>query len=107
MTNKKPETLMKKHETRRDYETRDAILKLLSDGENARVSSAEAASQLAHGDEYIDLERTDFGVLRAGTKPTTPMGRVLPKKVIHIETWGKIVALLAKQNTTATLPAPS
>jgi hypothetical protein len=33
---------------------RDAILKLLSDEETARVSTAEAASGLTQGAEYLD-----------------------------------------------------
>ena len=41
---------------RTEYITRDTILRLLSDDEIARVSTAETAAHLAKDDEYIDLE---------------------------------------------------
>jgi hypothetical protein len=50
---------------RKEQVTRDSILNLLSDEENARVSTAEAAPRLAEGAEYLDLERLDRGVQRA------------------------------------------
>jgi hypothetical protein len=76
------------------YVTRDSVLKLLSDDEVARVSTAETAARLADGDEYLDLEHLDQGVRRAdGT--ATPMGRVLPRKAVHADTWSKILMQLA------------
>ena len=48
--------------------TRDTILKLLSDEENARVATGEAGARLSEGDEYLDLLHLDQGV-RCG--PTT------------------------------------
>jgi hypothetical protein len=82
-----------KYETRNDHETREGILKLLSDDETASVSNAETAPRLQDGDEYIDLERIDRGVQKApGTH--TPMGRVLPRKAVHAATWTRIVAQL-------------
>ena len=55
-----------KNDERTAYVTRDTILKLLSDDEVAKVSTAETASRLADGDEYLDLEHLDKGVRRAG-----------------------------------------
>ena len=54
------------------YVSRDALLELLSDEEIAKVSTAEAASGLSQGDEYVDLEHLDQGVRRSdpGTKVT-------------------------------------
>ncbi len=75
------------------YVTRDDLLKLLSDDEVASVSSAETAA-LSAGDEYLDLEHLDKGVLRAKDK-STPMGHTLPKKAVHERTWSKIMAQLA------------
>ena len=83
-----------KNDERTAYRTRDSILKLLSDDEIARVSTAEVAARLADGDEYLDLGQLDLGVRRAsGT--IAPMGRVLPRKSVHEHTWGKILTQLA------------
>ena len=49
------------------YVTRDTILNLLSHDEIAKVSTAEAASGLTEGAEYLDLELLDQGVQRAGS----------------------------------------
>jgi hypothetical protein len=75
------------------YVTRDSILKLLSDDEVARVSTAETAIRLADGDEYLDLEKLDLGV-RHASGPPTPMGRVLPRKSVQAQTWSKILTHL-------------
>ena len=47
---------------------RDTILKLMSDEEIARVSTAEAASGLRDGAEYLDLEHIDRGNDNFGQK---------------------------------------
>ena len=73
--------------------TRDAILKLLSDAEVSSVSTAETEVRLWPGDEYLDLERLDDGVQRAGTSPVS-MGRALPRHAVRAETWTKILAQL-------------
>ena len=83
-----------KSEQRAGYLTRDSILRLLSDDEVARVSTAETADQLALGDEYLDLEQLEHGVRSAFSAPT-PMGRVLPRKAVRESTWFKILAQLA------------
>jgi hypothetical protein len=80
------------------YVTRESILKLLSDDEVAKVSTAETASGLEAGDEYLDLEHLDRGVLRGGGA-TVPMGRVLPRKAVHPGTWTKILAQLTGPRT--------
>jgi len=83
-----------KKKDREQYLDRDAILKLLSDAEVTSVSTAEAAERLADGDEYLDLEHLDEGVQRA-SGAGTPMGRVLPRKAVREQTWGKILRQLA------------
>jgi len=81
------------NDKRNEYVTRDSILKLLSDTEVAQVSTAESKPRLSDGDEYLDLEHLDQGVRRAiGTTPV--MGRVLPKKAVHDDTWQKILSQL-------------
>jgi hypothetical protein len=83
-----------------DYETRDRILKLLSDDEVASVSTAETAAKLEDGDEYVDLEELAEGVQRApGTG--TPMGRVLPRNAVQEKTWSKILMELQVLRPTA------
>lgn len=83
---------MKNHD-REQYLNRDAILSLLSDAEVSSVSMAEAAERLLKGDEYLDLEHLDWGVQTA-VGATAPMGRVLPRKAVQEETWGKILKYL-------------
>jgi hypothetical protein len=80
------------------YVTRDSILKLLTDDELASVSTAEGAARIADGDEYLDLDQLDQGVLRGRGVNTVPMGRVLTKKAVHANTWA---AILAQLPTTA------
>jgi hypothetical protein len=77
-------------DTRKTYVARDTILKLLSDDEVARVSTAETAANLSAGEEYVDLEHLDDGVRRAGSA-NPPMGRLLPKKAVEEATWAKIL----------------
>jgi hypothetical protein len=81
------------NERRKEYLTRDHILKLLSDDDVAAVSTVESATRLGDGDEFIDLENLASGVQRA-PQASTPMGRVLPKKSVPPATWSKIVAEL-------------
>jgi hypothetical protein len=87
-----------KIDERAAYATRDSILKLLSDEEVARVSTAETATRLSDGDEYLDLEHLDQGVRRAGGT-VAPMGRVLPRNAVHTNTWSKILTQLAAPRT--------
>lgn len=79
---------------RTEQVTRDDILNLLSDDEVARVSTAETASRLSDGDEYLDLEQLDQGVRKARGS-TAHMGRLVPKKAVHANTWAKILEQLA------------
>ncbi len=74
---------------------RESILKLLSSEEIARVSNAEDAYQLSDGEEYLDLDHVDQGVLKAQAAATINMGKVLPRRAVHAETWDKILAQLA------------
>jgi len=82
-----------KNEKRKDYITREMVLKLLSDNEVGAVATAETAARLTDGDEFIDLEYFERGVQRA-PQSMTPMGRVLPRKSVPSGTWDKIVAQL-------------
>jgi hypothetical protein len=86
---------------RAEYITRDTILRLLSDEEIARVSTAETAVHLADGEEYVDLEAPDQGVRRAHGMTTAPMGKVLPRKAVLERTWDEIVGLLMAHRAEA------
>ena len=89
-----------KNDKRSEYVTRDNILKTLSDDEVTSVSNAETEARLLDGDEYLDLEQLNRGVQRT-FRTTTPMGRVLPRKAVHENTWRKILAQLAAPHSEA------
>jgi hypothetical protein len=74
---------------------REAILKLLTDAEISKVSSAEAAPRLVEGDEYIDLEDLESGVQLVQAVPRTAPGRALPRSAVADATWAKIVKAVA------------
>lgn len=81
---------------RAEQVARDNILKLLSNEEIAKVSTAEAASGLTEGGEYLDLEHLDQGVQRAKASTKVTMGHALPRSAVCGETWSKILARLAR-----------
>ena len=91
---------------RTEYITRDTILRLLSDEEITRVSTAETAPRLAEGEEYVDLAHPDLGV-RLAHGATEPMGEVLPRKAVHEQTWRQIVGLLSAHRAEAALRSPT
>ena len=88
-----------KKDNRSTYVTRESVLMLLSDDETAAVATAETASRLPEGDEYLDMEQLSQGVQKAHDKKT-PMGRVLAKKSIHETTWNKILKQLPARPAT-------
>ena len=89
-----------KTDMRSENTIRENILKLLSDEELARVSTAETAAHLPDGDEYLDLEHLAHGVRRAPGR-AAPMGSVLPRKAVHESTWSKILAQLEPPRSPA------
>lgn len=80
---------------RTEYELREAILKLLTDEEIAKVSTAETAPVLAEGAEYLDLQKLGEGMKRADGV-TVPIGQVLLRAAVVPATWSKIMSALAK-----------
>jgi hypothetical protein len=83
---------------RADQLSRDAIMKALSDEEVARVSTAETATNLISGEEYVDLENLERGVQRADKTTKLVMGHVVPRNSVRIETWARITALLTSES---------
>jgi hypothetical protein len=88
------------------------VLRLLSEGELASVSAADAKTHLRRGDQYLDLEQLQLGPQRAdGTM--TSMGNALPRKAIHEDTWRRILRQLkatppeAPQSSPAASPEAS
>lgn len=67
------------------------VLKLLSPGEVASVNTADA---IRRGDEYLDLEQPQRGVLRADGSPMS-MAHVLPRKAINEDTWRRVLRQLS------------
>jgi len=81
---------------RTEHIARDTILKLLSDEENAKVSSAEGSVGLLQGEAYVDLEHLDRGIQRADSAMTKgTIGHIVPRRAVRGETWSKILAQLA------------
>jgi hypothetical protein len=76
---------------RASYVSRDAILKLMSNDEIAKVSTAETAAGLKAGDEYLDLEHLEHGIQKAGTAATVNMGQAVPRSAVSNETWSRIL----------------
>jgi hypothetical protein len=68
--------------SRATYLTRDTILKLLSDEEVARISTAENMPALSDGAEFLDLENLDPGVEHADASTKITMGNVLPRSAV-------------------------
>ena len=89
-----------KSDAQTENRTREGVLKLLSDDEVAAVSTAETAARLLDGEEYLDLEQLERGVQRA-TKSAAAMGRVLPRRAVHKDTWNKILTLLGPTHCCA------
>ena len=86
------------HGSLKDYEVRNNILKLLSDEELASVSTAETATRLAEGDEYLDLDKLDEGVKHADGL-AVPIARALLRKAVRSSTWNTILAMLPPSPT--------
>ncbi len=82
---------------RASYVSRHAILKLMSNDEIAKVSTAETATGLKAGDEYLDLEHLEHGIQRADTATKVNMGQAVPRNAVSNETWSKILDQLAVQ----------
>jgi len=74
---------------------REAIIKLLTDAEVAKVSTAEDAPRLVEGDEYVDLEDLDSGVQLVQATPRTAPGHALPRSAVSEATWAKIAKAVA------------
>lgn len=79
---------------RANYVSRDAILKLMSNEEIAKISTAETAAGLKAGDEYLDLEHLELGIQSAGTATAVNMKHAVPRSAVSSETWSKIIAQL-------------
>ncbi len=77
-----------------EYLTRDAIMKLLSDDEIARVSARESGPTLVAGDEYVNLMELTMGVRRMETDTDIRMSEIVPRSAVAAATWTKICAHL-------------
>jgi hypothetical protein len=79
---------------KQDYVSRGQVLKLLSDDEVGRVSTAESARRLEHGAEYVDLDDLRRGVQRMDGAVGPIMSHILPRVAVSDETWKRICARL-------------
>jgi hypothetical protein len=85
--------------------TRENVLGLLSDEENARVSTGESGP-LTPGEEYIDLTRLEAGVTHAGSMASAT-GQMLRKSSVREATWAAVLREIAKPPVTETGAAPT
>jgi hypothetical protein len=79
-----------------DLAARDTILKLLTDDEVAKVSSAEGGTGLRNGVEYLDLTHLELGVQTVGVVNQVNIGDMIPRNAVSAQTWQKITAQLAR-----------
>lgn len=82
--------------TRDELSTRNSIMMLLTDEENARVTTAEAGASLADGSEFLDLEHVELGIQRAAGAAPPAMAHVIPRSAVGAATWSKIVSQLSR-----------
>jgi hypothetical protein len=82
-----------KNEERHSYVTRNVILRLLSDDEVARVSTAEARTAVPADAEYVDLENLQRGVQKVGASQVV-MSQIIPRSAVSSGTWDQIIARL-------------
>ena len=80
---------------RSDLIGRETILKLLTNEETARVSTAETAASIRDGAEYLDLQHIDQGILTAKGGTKVVMGHIVPRDAVSAGTWAKILARLS------------
>ena len=79
-----------------EYETRESMLKLLSNPELVDLNSAQTAAGLVHGDEFLDLGSLGRGVQRdVGTAPAP--GYVLARKALREATWSHLLAIVDRE----------
>jgi hypothetical protein len=79
-----------------DLATRETILKILTDDEVAKVSTAEGATGLRNGSEYLDLIHLERGIQTAGSLTHVNVGDVIPRNAVSAQTWQKITAQLLR-----------
>ena len=84
--------------SRTEFVFRHSILGMLSEDEVASVSTAETATGLSDGDEYLDLEQLDQGIRLAGGRPG-PTGCVLSRRAMRKTTWSKVLTQLEAYRT--------
>jgi hypothetical protein len=76
------------------YITRDSIMKLLSDEEVARVSTAETRIRFVPGEHYVDLLHLEQGVRVATLTKEMSTANLIPRRSVGDDTWRKILSEL-------------
>lgn len=76
------------------YVLRDKVLKLLADADVVQVSTVEGSSELAIGDQFLNLDALEQGP-RYSADAQRPTANVLARKAVHEEIWVKILNELA------------
>lgn len=81
--------------TPHDLSARKSIMMLLTDEENARVTTAEAGVSLVEGSEFLDLKHLERGVQRVSGAAIPEMADVIPRSAVGNDTWRRIVTHLS------------
>ena len=68
---------------------RENILKLLSDEEIVKASTAQSTSGLADRREYLDLENLDQSIQWVSGLSIVKMDRITSRNVVEPETWSE------------------
>ncbi len=80
---------------RNELSVRNSIVMLLTDEENARVTTAEAGASLVEGSEFLDLEHLERGIQRSAGTAAPEMAHIIPRSSVGNDTWSKIVSHLS------------
>jgi hypothetical protein len=83
------------NEERVELTARNTIMKILTNDEVAKVSTSEAAQNIAEGGEYLDLKHLEKGILHATAATHIEMGHVIPRSAVGPETWNRILKALS------------
>lgn len=74
---------------------REAIVNLLGELDVSRVSTAEDASRLPPGEEFVDLDHLDRGIQKVSAGMPASPHTTVPKSAVSPATWKKIGDLLS------------
>lgn len=78
---------------RREYPTRSAILRLLSDEERSRTVEA---TRLPEGEDFVDLDHLYRGILRSEPFSYRTVTQALPRSALDEQKWTEVCACVER-----------